>query len=434
MLLLLTAVAALVGPHNSCGHTRAVSDNKDRGRILQQFDVVIAGAGPAGLAAAESVAQSGASVLIVEQNREIGSPARTTGGSFIQDMQDLGIPARLYHPIRRCRYISPNNSVTFDYPDPVTCVLDVRGVFQFLAERAIEAGAKISVGATAGEPLLTNAVVTGVHIKTATEPNNIVNSKILIDATGYRSQLLKQSAVSPGSKRFGVGSEYDLYAPHCNQDEAVLIVGSQIAPAGYAWVFPWGRKRVRAGVGILHTDSAEHPDKYLDVLLSRAAEFGVDLRGAQPVEYHYGLVPSDGVLDTFTGDGIMAIGDSAGQACALVGEGIRWAIRAGRMAGAVAGQAFQANDFSRSFLGRYQKEWNAKFGRNLRLAYQINRRIARWDDAEWDRKTELLKLFTPYQFGQALQANFTAGWTSQLLWSHPRLLKEGFKELAGRFI
>jgi digeranylgeranylglycerophospholipid reductase len=212
----------------------------------------------------------------------------------------------------------------------------------------------------------------------------------------------------------------------------VLIVGSQIAPAGYAWIFPWGHKRVRVGVGILHTDSDAHPDQYLDVLVDRAAEFGVNLKGAQPVEYHFGLVPSDGVLDDFVGDGIMAVGDAAGQPSALVGEGIRWAIKAGRMAGEVAGDAVQAKDFSKAFLSRYQKQWNAKFGKNLRIAYEINKKVAQWDDDKWDRKTELLKLFTPHQFGQALQANFVAGWAFQLLWSHPKLLKEGFKELKDR--
>src|ERR1017187_5310826 len=400
---------------------------------MQQFDVIIAGGGPGGLSAAEAVAKTGASVLVLEQNREIGSPARTTGGSFVQDMRDLGIPEALYHPIRRCRYISPNNTVTFSYEnDPMTCVLDVRGVFQFLAERAIDAGAKISVGTTAGEPVLTNGAVTGIKAKTPTVPDIEYQSNILIDATGYRSQILKQSGVSPGSKRFGVGSEYDLYAPHCEQGEAVLIVGSQIAPAGYAWAFPWGKKRVRVGIGILHTDSDAHPDQYLDILVNRASEFGIDLSGAQPVEYPFGLVPSDGLAEAFVGDGIMAVGDAAGQPSALVGEGIRWAIKAGRMAGAVAGDAVKANDFSKCFLGRYQKQWNSKFAINLRIAYEINRKVAQWDDDKWDRKTELMKLFTPYQFGQALQANFLAGWAFQLLWSHPKLLKEGFKEIADR--
>ncbi|MGH9666961.1 MAG: NAD(P)/FAD-dependent oxidoreductase, partial [Bryobacteraceae bacterium] len=313
---------------------------------MSDFDVVVVGAGPGGLAAGCAAARAGCSVLILEQGHEIGSPTRTTGGSFVQDLRDLDIPSRLYHPIRRCRFVSPRNSAAFDYGQPALCVIDVRGVFQFLAERAAEAGAKIRMGAAAIEPILENEFTAGVKTKTRTGADLTIRSKILIDATGYRAAMLKQAGLHPGFYRFGVGSEYDLYAPHCNEDEAVLIVGRQIAPAGYAWVFPWGRKRVRVGVGIIHGDSKEHPDQYLDGFVERSAQFGVNLAGAQPIEYHYGLIPSDGLAKVFTGNGIMGVGDAAGQSSALAGEGIRWAIKAGRMAGAVAGKAIAARDVS----------------------------------------------------------------------------------------
>jgi len=69
-----------------------------------------------------------------------------------------------------------------------------------------------------------------------------------IDEAGGR----RQEGLDPGIRRFGVGAEYDLYAPHCDQSEVLLIAGSDFAPSGYAWVFPWGRHRVRVGVGIIH--------------------------------------------------------------------------------------------------------------------------------------------------------------------------------------
>ena len=92
----------------------------------------------------------------------------------------------------------------------------------------------------------------------------------------------------------------------------------------------------------------------------------------------------------------------------------------------------KANSFSKDFLNRYQKRWESEYGINLRIAHEINKKLATFDDAKWDRKTELLKLFNAHQFGQGLQANFVAGWAVHLLWSHPQLLKEGFKVLADR--
>ncbi|MDP8982524.1 MAG: NAD(P)/FAD-dependent oxidoreductase [Acidobacteriota bacterium] len=389
-------------------------------------DVLVAGGGPGGLAAAESAARSGCSVLVLEAGKEIGSPTRTSGGSFIAELQALGIPEHLYHPIWRCRFLSPRNAARFDYDEPGACVIDVRGVFQHLAERAVDAGARIRVNTTALDPLLENGCVTGVTLKNS----EAIRSRVLIDATGHRAALLKQAGVHAGHERFGVGSEYDMYAPHCDQAEAVFVVGSQVAPSGYAWVFPWGRHRVRVGVGIIHPDSADHPDAYLDRLVANAAQFGVDLRGAQPVEYHYGLIPSDGLPDCFVGDGILGAGDAAGQPSQLVGEGIRWAILAGKAAGTVAAQAVAAGDVSRKFLMRYQTQWEAEFGVNLRIGYEINKRIAGYSDAQWDEKVELLKMLTPEQFGRAMQTNFEAGWVAKLLWTHPSLLKHGFRMVA----
>jgi digeranylgeranylglycerophospholipid reductase len=261
-------------------------------------DIVIAGGGPAGLAAAEVAAGRGISVVVLEQNHEIGSPIRTSGGSFIDELQALGIPARLYHPISRLRFCTPHNAATYHYSTPRLCVIDVRGVFQFLAGRAIDAGAEIRLATQAVGPLIKDGFVRGVRTAAVD-----LEAGVVIDATGYRSTLLKQAGLDPGIRRFGVGAEYDLYAPQCDESEALLIAGSDFAPSGYAWVFPWGRHRVRVGVGIIHPDSRENPGGYLDRLLSNLDRFGVNLKGAQPVEHHAGLIPSECFAAKFAGDG-----------------------------------------------------------------------------------------------------------------------------------
>jgi digeranylgeranylglycerophospholipid reductase len=380
-------------------------------------DVIIVGGGPAGLSAAERSAARGLNVLVLEENHEIGSPIRTSGGSFADELDALGIPARLYHPISRVRFVSANNSAVFDYARPSLCVMDVRGVFQFLAERAIAAGANLRLSTRAVEPMMANSVVTGV--RTSREE---LACKVLIDATGYRATLLKQAGLDPGYRRFGVGAEYDFYAPHCDQREALLIAGDEFAPSGYAWVFPWGRNRVRVGVGIIHPDSKAQPESYLDRLVANAARWGVNLHGAQPVEHHSGLIPSEPFASSFAGDGILGVGDAAGQASTLVGEGIRWAIQAGRMAGEVVAASIEKGDVSRSALSAFDKQWRKKFGANLRMAYRINQRIAKWDDAKWDQRLEVVKLLSPEQFSEALQSNLTGRWLWKFLATHPRAL------------
>ncbi|MBV8898143.1 MAG: NAD(P)/FAD-dependent oxidoreductase [Acidobacteriaceae bacterium] len=381
--------------------------------MVSDVDVLIAGGGPAGLAAAESAARKGASVAVFEKNSEIGSPTRTSGGSFIRDLEELGIPQHLYHPVRVCHFISPKRRARFEYHEPLACGLDVRRTYQFLAQRAIVAGAVIFPATSVLDLVLEQGQVVGARIKTFRGKELCVTSRVLIDATGYRAGLLKQAGVMKGHERFGVGAEYDLYAPNYNQDEIVLIVGSVVAPSGYAWALPYGEHRVRVGVGVIHADSDANPQDYLERLVENAGQFGMDLRGAQPVEFHTGLIPSDGMPERFTGNGIIGAGDAAGQPSTLLGEGIRWAMWAGSMAGEVAGEAVAARDFSAGFLKRYEKRWRSKHGTNLRIAAEINRRIARWSDDRWDEGTETLSRLTPWQFNQALRTELVGIWAFQ---------------------
>jgi digeranylgeranylglycerophospholipid reductase len=272
-------------------------------------------------------------------------------------------------------------------------------------------------------PVLQDDWVVGVRTRV-----ELLRARVVIDATGYRPALLKQAGLDPGMRRFGVGAEYDMYAPHCDQREAVLLVGSKLAPSGYAWVFPWGRNRVRVGVGIIHPDSDAKPDAYLDALISGAAGYGVNLSGAQPLEHHSGLIPSECFAERFAGNGILGVGDAAGQASSLLGEGIRWAIHAGKMAGEVAAAAIEKNDVSRAALSGFEREWGKRYGANLRLAHKINQRIARWDDRKWDERLEVLKLLTPDQFVEAIKTNLTGSWLLRFLLRNmlynPRALAE----------
>jgi digeranylgeranylglycerophospholipid reductase len=386
-----------------------------RGKMEHTSEAIVVGGGPAGLSAAVVLARAGRATTVLEQNHEIGSPIRTSGGSFIEEMKALEIPERLYHPISQVRFLSPGNAATFDYPVPRFCVLDVRGTFQYLAERAIEAGARIHLATRAEGPIVEDGMVRGVRTALGE-----LRSKLVIDATGYRSTLLKQAGLDPGFQRFGVGSEYDLFAPHCDPEEAVLLVGGAVAPSGYAWVFPWGRGRVRVGVGVIHPDSRAKPEDYLDNLVSSAERFGINLKGAQPVEHHSGLIPSEQFLERFAGDGILGIGDAVGNASSLLGEGIRWAIHAGRMAGEVAAQAIGRGDVSRGALEPFERHWRKRYGADLRLAHRINLRIANWDDRTWDQRTELLKLLTPDQFAEAMKTNLRGRWLWRFAASHAR--------------
>src|SRR5213080_2017180 len=136
--------------------------------MSDDYDVLIVGGGPAGLAAAQAAAQQGVRVLVLERQNEIGYPVHTSGGSWIRDMKALAIPENLYHPVTNVVFVSPHREVHLYYNPAVACVLDVRGVYQLLASRAIDAGTTIHVRHT-----VETTIVEGGHVQGVTTKNHV---------------------------------------------------------------------------------------------------------------------------------------------------------------------------------------------------------------------------------------------------------------------
>lgn len=390
-------------------------------------DVLIVGGGPAGLAAAEAAAKQGARTLVLERQNEIGYPVHTSGGSWISDMRALGIPEHLYHPVQKVYFVSPKREVPLYYEQPVCCVIDVRGVYQHLAGRAVAAGASIRMRHIVEQTLVEDGRVRGVTAKTHVGERITITAPVTIDASGVARHVGVRTEMGSAFHRYGFGAEYDLYAPNYPQDELYLIMGSQFAPRGYAWAFPRGNGRVRLGVGVLHPDSDEDARVYLDRIMRELPQFAGKFKDASPVEYHTGLFPSEGPVEHFSRAGLLLAGDAGGHGSTLVGEGIRFAAYSGQIAGQVAAEAVKAGDISGKFLGRFDRQWRARFGRDMDISYMINKHIANYNDAQWDNALDLMKRLTPAQMAQALRGDYSAGLVMGILARNPGLVATGGK-------
>src|SRR5947209_9198229 len=150
--------------------------------MSHDYDVLIVGGGPAGLAAAEVAAKQGVRVLVLERHNEIGYPVHTSGGSWIRDMEVLGIPQHLYHPISCVFFVSPQREVPLRYHSAVACVVDVRGLYQYLASRAIAAGAVVRVRPTVEQALVENGRILGVIAKDLKGGRITLRAAVTIDA------------------------------------------------------------------------------------------------------------------------------------------------------------------------------------------------------------------------------------------------------------
>ena len=397
-------------------------------------DVLIAGGGPAGLSVAIKTASAGLETVVVERNAAIGIPLRTSGGSWIDELGALGVPARFFVPMRRIRVIGPNAEAVFDYREPMMCVLDVRAFYQWLAERAVAAGAQIRLETRVVDILRSERRTAGMRIRLPNGAHVDLDARIVVDATGHPSTLARRDGLHQGFEHFGVGVEWDLYAPQFDPHEALLIIGNRFAPNGYAWAFPYGDGRVRLGVGVARPISDENPHPYLEAICQRVPALAA-LRRASPIEAHLGLIPlAPPKRFPLVHDGLVVVGDAAGQASALVGEGIRFAMYAGRAAADAIVAACAAGDTSDAALAGYPRAWGRR-ERNLRFAWEIYRRIIVFADTDWDREIDQLNRLTPEQFGQGLKGDFTLGWLMTVVPRYAGMLVPGrFRDRIRRFV
>jgi len=393
-------------------------------------DVAVVGGGPAGLAAAATAAAGGLRVVVMERGHAIGEPVRTSGGSFIRPLRKLGIPRRCYHPVRRIRVVGPTTDVTKTYRRPLGCVIDVRGTYQWLAQRAVDAGAEIRLRAHVEGPLDESGRPGGVSVRDPFNGRYAVRSRVVVDASGHTGFIARDGGLRPGNERSAVGMELELHAPGYDQDEAVFWLGDDVAPGGYGWAFPCGDGRVRLGVGVVRPESDAEPRVLLERLRTEFARLTAATHSA-PIELHSGLMPVLAPTATqLVADGLVVVGDAAGQGSTLLGEGIRYAIEAGRLAGDTLADA--GGDFSARALSAYPAGWRRRHGRDLRISYAVNQRITRFQDDDWDRVIRRLDRLTARQAAAVFASSFTPWWAVSVLMTDPALVRSVGRALRQR--
>ena len=385
------------------------------------YDLVIVGGGPAGSSAALSAAKQGIKVALIEKENSIAETVRTSGVTWIESINEFGIPKNCYNPIKNFSFVSPNNEVTITDTVATAAVLDVRKTYRWLANEAEKNGVDVFVKTNINEVIKNkeNDIVgvsgTGMNGKV------VFHSKVIIDATGFTSTISKAMGFVTQWERFGAGAEYEAKVENSDPETWWLMVGQEYTPAGYAWIFPLGNNIVRIGVGVGKPESNVDPTQRLKEIIEKKLGPIKKLGKITPIEFHYGLIPNDGLSRKTVFNNLILVGDTAGQANPLVLEGIRYAIKFGRVAGEVAAKAIINKKTDENALYPYEENWRNAIESKIKSAGKVQDRWIGLSDKEWDKELDIINELKTEEFLDFIKADFGLSNMLKLAMSHPKL-------------
>lgn len=349
---------------------------------MEEYDVIIVGAGPAGGNCAKDISQKGYSVLLLESSKIIGEPDFSTAGTPNETLEVFRLPKKVIDsPWSSILTAGPNENAEFVYKKRMGYVLNYKKLKQFLAAEARKHGATVLTQSIVKSPIVKDGKVVGVTAHIDGEKKEFFG-RIVIDATGGRSALSKQLKLATTNDPITEAIEYHMEdVVFERRGRLEFYCGRKTAPGGYAWIFPKSMNSAKVGIGIFFPlDTGKSLKQRLDVFITKNTQTS----NAKIIDLHGGSMYSTGGVKEHATNGFLVIGDAAFQINPLAAEGVRHALYAGRFAAKTIDIALQKKDFSKKQLQKYNELWQKYVGNKWKISYFIQKIIYSFSDKQWD--------------------------------------------------
>jgi digeranylgeranylglycerophospholipid reductase len=319
------------------------------------YDVIVAGGSVAGLLCAREISSKGFSVLLIEEDYEIGTPEHCGGLVSMAGLEELGIiPFRktFDHMIESAKITSANgNNFTINSKRQKVVEISRRELDKQIAFQAQKNGAVIKVRTSFQE-------ITDTGIRTS---EGKVDCKIFVDARGVSSLVQKD--------RTGIlsSAQYEIYADWIKKGKVEVIFDQEKYPGFFAWIIPSNEGKGKVGVAGKGINVAEA----LDSILKEKGKFST-------IRKIYAPIWIKGPIEKFVEGKTVIIGDAAGQAKPTTAGGIFTSGMGGVYAGQAISKFLKTNEISD--LQEYQKRWTDRFGKEFEKQLLVRKILERIDN------------------------------------------------------
>jgi digeranylgeranylglycerophospholipid reductase len=342
-------------------------------------EVIIIGAGPAGLIAAKNLAESHIEYLLIDRDEKPGT-TKPCGGFIPSSTLERFMVPRIegQHRIDAVRMKFPGmevSSIQFDAPLGVN--VSRAALAKALLNEILGIREQSMLG-TSVERIETDTEWCRVTVMKDGN-KTILESRLVIDASGANpvSQRFLPLREKISNSQMGYGLQYHVEVEKELEGSNTFLYGSEFSPGGYCWIFPRGNIAVVGTGGLVKNvrENERRPHEYLDSLLKEEEPFRSELAGGKIIKKDSALMPLCGVIRPSYGKRIILVGDAAGHCSPISGEGIHYSMVGGQCAALTATECIKRNQFSDSMLSNYEKRWIREMGSDLKWGLWLQRKL-----------------------------------------------------------
>jgi digeranylgeranylglycerophospholipid reductase len=346
-------------------------------------DVVVVGAGPAGLIAARQLAERGHDVVVLEEHPRIGVPTHCTGLLGLDAFTELDIPRQtILDTTNAARFVAPDgSSVTVETDHVHAAIVDRAAFDQALADRSRAAGAELRSSARVRSIALSDECV-NVSADNHAEP---IAARACVLACGASYRFNRQLGL--GVPRAFVQSA-QLERAFAGPEHVEVHLGRSVAPGGFAWVVPFrrdGQPFQRLGL----MADARAGSLFRAFVARVRSRFQVADRGWPDPRLK--ILPLGPVTKTFARR-LLAVGDAAGLVKPTTGGGIYYSLISGQLAAETLDAALDADDLREARLREYETRWRDRLGAEIRIGLAFRLLASRLNDRGIDALIELARI------------------------------------------
>ena len=336
------------------------------------FDVIISGAGPAGCKCAETLANAGFKVALIEKNKDWRKPC---GGAVSSRIFKYFPQLRKYdfHKINGASMYSSNgNKIDYSWKDirETSINVDRLEFDKIIRNIAIDSGAELYNKNIAFDFIYKDGKRIGIKTKVSGDTKEYL-APITIVADGMSSKLAIR--LDPKNK-WRIKETYQakcaIMEGDTTMDKTKISMFFQ-SYKGYGWIFPLKDNQFNVGCGTCNEDNLKYNlnEIFPNFLKNPITKKILTADSYKTIWMGSYSMPGQGVREGILyDDNLMVIGDAAGFISPISGEGIHPSVVSGKIAAETAINALQEENLSGEYLKAYKFHPNIKkIIRNFKL-------------------------------------------------------------------